>query len=127
MTWREKIDAAHAAVTDAVSHYYAIKRERYIVWAEERPRDLVAEGRHAERAVRGTSDLFTKQEDDPWAAQLEAAYEAQGIAWYRNSTQYEPDTGFIHIEWVWEATDGAPAPPEPPEPEPDETEREADA
>ena len=106
MTWREKIVAAHTAVTDAVSHYYRIKSERYFVWQEEAARDLVAEGRHVERAMRGTTDLFTKTDGDPWAGALEAALDAAGIAWYRNSVQYEQDTGFIHTEWVWEATDG---------------------
>ena len=55
--------------------------------------------------VRGTTDLFTHQPDDPWIEALEAELDRARIAWYRNSTQYEPDTGIIHTEWVWEVTD----------------------
>ena len=106
MTWREKIVAAHAAVTNAVSHYYRVKSDRYLVWQEERAEDLVADSRHAERAMRGTTDLYTKIDGDPWADALDAALTAQGIAWYRNTVQYEPETGLIHTEWVWEVTDG---------------------
>ena len=94
MTWREKIVAAHAAVTNAVSHYYRVKSDRYLVWQEERAEDLVADSR--------TLFLY----GDPWADALDAAMTAQGIAWYRNSVQYEPETGLIHTEWVWEVTDG---------------------
>ena len=106
MTWREKIVAAHAAVTNAVSHYYRVKSDRYLVWQEEREEDMVADSRHAERAMRGTTDLSPKIDGDPWADALDAAMTAQGIAWYRNSVQYEPETGLIHTEWVWEVTDG---------------------
>ncbi len=106
MTWQEKIIAAHTAVTDSVSHYYKLKSERYFVWQEEAGADLVAEGVHAERAVRGTTDLYTKTEDDPWRAAFEAALDAAGIAWYWNSTSYEEATGYIHTEWVWEVVNG---------------------
>ena len=30
---------------------------------------------------------------------------AMGIPWALESVQYEDDTGFIHMEWTWEATD----------------------
>lgn len=107
MTWRQRIVAAHVAVTTAVSHFARMKSERYFVWQEEDARDLIADGKHVERAMRGTTDLFTKVDGDPWAAQLEAAFDADdGIAWRRNGTWYEPDTGFIHVEWVWSALDG---------------------
>lgn len=102
MSWQDTIIAAHTAVTDAVSHYEKMKSDRYFVWAEEGAFDLEAEGRHAERAMRGTTDLFTKLEDDPWAGALEESFDGKGIAWSLNSTQYEEETGFIHIEWTWE-------------------------
>lgn len=102
MTWYEKIIAAHTAVTTAVSHSQRLKSDRYFVWQEEGRADLEAGNRHIETAVRGTTDLFTKTEFDPWAEELEDAFDEAGcIAWYRNSTQYEEDTGFWHIEWVW--------------------------
>lgn len=124
MSWQDTIIAAHTAVTNAVSRYERLKSDRYFVWMEEGATDLLSDGRHAERAVRGTTDLYTKQDDDPWAAALEQSFDAYGVAWYLNSVQYEEETGFVHTEWVWEVPafrDPEPEPdPEPdPEPEPE--------
>ena len=102
MTWQEQIVAAHLAVTGAVSHSLRLQSKRYFVWQEDGAGGLEADDRHAEKSVTGTTDLFTKQEFDPWKEQFEAALDAAGIAWYLNSIQYEEDTGFTHYEWVWE-------------------------
>ena len=107
MSWYEDIVAAHAVANMNVNHYQAVKRDRYAVWQEEDPNDLVAEGRHAERAVRGSTDFFTKAENDPWPALFEQSLTDAGIAWRWNSTQFEPDTGYIHFEWLWEVIDRA--------------------
>ena len=102
MTWYEKIIAAHLAVTTAVSHGVRMKSERYFVWQEDGSADLVADNVHAEKAVTGTTDLFTKQEFDPWRGLFEASMDgAPGIVWRLNSVQYEQDTGFWHYEWTW--------------------------
>ncbi len=107
MKWYERIIAAHTSVTDAVSHYERMKSERYFVWQEDGAGDDVeAESRHAEKVTTGTTDLFTKTEFDPWAEDIERAFSDHGIAWYKNSVQYEEDTGFIHHEWVWEVVNG---------------------
>lgn len=107
MTWYERIISVHAAVTDSVSHAVRLKSERYFVWMEDGRNDFEAGDRHVEKAVEGTTDLYTKQEFDPWAAAFEAALEADGtIAWHKNSTQYEEDTGFFHHEWVWQLAGG---------------------
>lgn len=107
MRWYEKIIAAHTEVTDAVSHYERLQSDRYFVWQEDGGGDdLNADGYHAERIVTGTTDLFTRQEFDPWIDELGEAMSSYGIAWYLNSVQYEEDTGFIHTEWVWEVCDG---------------------
>lgn len=103
MTWYERIIAAHRAVTDAVSHAARIKSERYFVWQEDGSNDLAGDNGHGERAVTGTTDLYTKQELDPWADALGESFDAHGIAWALNSVQYEADTEFYHYEWVWEA------------------------
>lgn len=103
MTWYERIIAAHRAVTDAVSHAARIKSERYFVWQEDGSNDLAGDNGHGERAVTGTTDLYTKQELDSWAGALGESFDAHGIAWALNSVQYEADTGFYHYEWVWEA------------------------
>ena len=102
MSWKKAIIDAHLTVTDSVSHYRRLKSDRYFVWAEDGTNDLSSDGVHTERAVVGTTDLYTKNEFDPWVDELEAAFEAAGISYYRNSVQYEEETGYIHTEWVWE-------------------------
>lgn len=102
MTWQEKIIAAHTAVTDAVSHSERMESDRYFVWQEDGTNDLIAGDHHAESAVTGTTDLFTKQEFDPWVDALGESLSSYGIAWSVNSIQYESDTGFYHYEWDWE-------------------------
>lgn len=102
MTWYETIIAAHTAVTDAVSHTLRLKSDRYFVWQEDGSNDLPADNSHAEGAVTGTTDLYTKMEFDPWADALGESLSAYGIAWELSSVQYEEDTGFYHYEWAWE-------------------------
>lgn len=101
-TWAAAIIGAHTSVTTAVSHAARIKSDRYFVWQEDDDNDLNADNVHAERAVTGYTDLFTKREFDPWAGQLEAAFDAAGISWQRTGVSYEPDTGFFHWSWDWE-------------------------
>lgn len=101
MTWYEKIIAVHTAVTDAVSHGQRLNSDRYFVWQEEGAADLEANSRHIERAMTGTTDLFSKLEFDPWCEAFEAALNRSGIAWSLNSVQFEEDTGFWHWEWLW--------------------------
>ena len=102
MAWYDTIIAAHAAVTDAVSHGQRLKSSRYFVWQEDGTNDLEADNRHAEGAVTGTTDLFTKQEFDPWAEVLSRSLSEHGVAWVLNSVQFEEDTRFWHYEWAWE-------------------------
>lgn len=102
MTWYETIIAAHTAVTDAVSHTLRLKSDRYFVWQEDGSNDLPADNSHAEGAVTGTTDLYTKMEFDPWADALGESLSVYGIAWELSSVQYEEDTGFYHYEWAWE-------------------------
>lgn len=105
MAWHDTIRAAHLEVTDAVSHARRLQSERYFVWQEDGGNDLSANDAHGERAVQGTTDLFTIREHDPWAEELGEALSSHGIAWYLSGVQYEEDTGFFHYEWVWEVTD----------------------
>ena len=102
MAWHDVIIAAHTSVTDAVSHGQRMQSDRYFVWQEDGANATAADDGHGERAVTGTTDLFTRQEFDPWADQLEQALSRAGISWYLNSVQYEEDTRFWHYEWVWE-------------------------
>lgn len=74
----------------------------YGVFAEDGANDLTANNSHIERATEGTVDYFTR--DATLAAQptIETALESIGAAWYLNSVQFESDTGYIHLEWVFQ-------------------------
>ena len=87
MTWYEHILAALHVVTDQVSHGGRLKSTRYFVWQEESRSDYMAGGLHAEKAQSGSTDLYA---DDC-------------IAWECTGVVYDPDTGFWHWEWTWEA------------------------
>jgi hypothetical protein len=101
--WAQTIISAHL-FSDAVvvSHATRMKSYRYFVWQEDDSNDLSADNVHAEKAVTGYTDLFTKIEFDPWAASLEASFDAYGIAWEKTGVTYEPDTGFFHHTWDWQ-------------------------
>lgn len=100
--WAQRIIAAHLAVTDAVSHGGRLQSDRYLVWQEDGANDFRAGDVHAEKAVTGTTDLFTKQEFDPWREELEQSFDAAPLVWKLNSVQFEEETGFWHYEWAWE-------------------------
>lgn len=102
MNWYETIINVHLAVTNQVSHAEHMKSDRYFVWQQDGENALFADGAHAERAITGTSDLFTKQEFDPWVDEFEQALTNAGLPWRYNSFQYEEETGFFHHEWRWE-------------------------
>ena len=102
MSWQETIINVHLAVTDEVSHAEHMKSDRYSVWQEDGENNLLAGNIRAERAVTGSTDLYTKNEFDPWKEEFEAALDAAGLPWKYNSFQYEEDTGFYHHEWYWE-------------------------
>lgn len=103
MSWSDHIVSAHLAVTEKSYHTEAQKSDRYFVWQEDGSNNLLAEGVHAEKAVTGTTDLFTKNEFDEWKEAIENSFDASPcIFWRLNSVQYEEDTGFYHYEWRWE-------------------------
>lgn len=106
MTWSERIIAAHLTVTDAVSHGQRLQSERYFVWTEDGANDLVGDGRHVGRAITGVTDLYSKQELDPWAEELGESMSDYGISWSLVSVEFEEETGFWHWSWDWEALNG---------------------
>lgn len=93
-----------SVLIDSCYHYVALSNAvpPYIVLAEDGDNYLAADDHHAERAVTGTVDLYTKQENDPLKDSIEEALENAGASWYFNSFQYETETGLLHFEWVWE-------------------------
>ena len=105
MSWYDKIIFAHREAAEgenAVSHGGRMKSDRYFVWMQDGTNDLLAENRHAEYAVTGSTDLFTKIEFDPWAGRLGREFDRCGISWSLRDVQYEPETGFWHHTWDWE-------------------------
>lgn len=102
MKWNERIVNAHLTVTEHVSHGQRLKSERYFVWREDGGNDLNAGDCHAERAVTGVTDLYTKLEFDPWADALGDALSSAGVAWSLVSVSFEEGTGFWHYSWDWE-------------------------
>lgn len=100
----DRIKNALLSKTDAVYHFSAPPNTSppYIEWAEDSENVFTAGNRHAETAVQGTVDLYTKSDSDPLRTAVPDALEESGCAWYKNSTQYEEDTGLIHDEWVFE-------------------------
>ena len=77
------------------------------MWGERGGDGLESDDKHSEKAVLGYTDLYTKQEFDPWKGQIEESFDNFGIAWALNSTQYETETGFTHYEWYWSVVDSA--------------------
>ena len=74
----------------------------YGVYAEDGANDLIAGNVHTERIIEGTVDYFTRDDGLACKALIEAALNGCGCAWYLNSIQFEDDSGFIHLEWVFQ-------------------------
>ena len=76
----------------------------YGVWAEDGDVSPSADNVNSTQILSGTTDYFTKIEDDPNVGIVQAVFD--GAAWISaqiNSIQYEDDTGMLHYEWAWEA------------------------
>lgn len=100
----------------------------YGVYSLDGENDLIAAGKHAEKAIRLSLDYFTRAIDRkviygprpadgymtttpglyahfdhyPCKTAIEAALDRANCAWYLNSVQFEDDTGFVHFEWIVE-------------------------
>lgn len=106
MSRLDKIPAALLTVMDNVGHYAPFSLAvPYAVWAEDSTADECAGDRNELRVDCGTIDLYTKTESDPLCSGIEQALENAEICWYKNSIQYEDETGLIHHEWAFEVGD----------------------
>lgn len=74
----------------------------YGVYSEDGANDLIAGNVHVEKVLQGTIDYFTRDDSGTPKVTIEAALDAVPIAYYLNSIQFEPETGYIHYEWVFE-------------------------
>lgn len=101
-----KIRDALKTVTDDVFHYEAYeKKDKYIVWQEEMESDSsTADNKKDIQVLQGSIDYFTKEDVDKNVDKIQDALEIMGISFYLNSVQYEDETGYIHFEWIWEAS-----------------------
>lgn len=86
-----------------VWHYQAPDQAEapYVIWAEDDRLDLEAGNVHVEKAWQGTIDLFTHDEFDTLADDIEALLDSKDFAWRLESVQYEDEESLIHTEWVW--------------------------
>lgn len=100
----DTVKNALLSVSENVFHFTAGANPvpPYVVWAEDSGNSFEADNVHAEGSDEGTIDLYTRDENDPLRESIPQALNACGCCWYKNSTQYEEDTGLIHDEWVFE-------------------------
>jgi len=96
----------NALLTVGVPAYHfeaAQQPDQYIVWAEDGQGDaLWDDDGMCEQTITGTTDYFTRVENDPNLKKIKAAHNAAGLSWRLNSIQYEDDTKYIHYEFAWE-------------------------
>lgn len=87
-----------------VSHYFAAKRDvPYCVYAEDvEVVPVSGDNQRQEQTLHGTTDLYTKTENDPLFDAVQNAFNNAKISFVLNSVQYEDTTGYIHYEWAWE-------------------------
>ena len=66
------------------------------------------DGSKIDRAWEGSVDIFYQKltdRTDLIEAVEEVLGEVLGNSWSLNSTQYEPETGLFHVEWVFQCVD----------------------
>lgn len=95
----------HDAMPVTMHHYGARKPTApYGVWAEDQDVSPGADNVRSTLILAGTTDYFTKTEDDANVDAIQAVFDAAGwISAQISSVQYEDDTGLLHYEWTWEA------------------------
>ena len=102
----QRLKTLHDAMPVPMHHYGAHKPPvPYGVWAEDGDVSPSADNVNSTQILSGTTDYFTKIEDDANVDAIEAIFAAASawIAARLNSIQYEDDTGLLHYEWAWEA------------------------
>ena len=91
------IQALVVSVDPAAGHYESASQDKtgYTVWYEYRRLDLTRDDEHSE-AWAFQIDRFTKIENDPIAAALFEALEADDRVAVEHLVDYEKDTRWIH-------------------------------
>lgn len=107
MTLSQKLNAlssTYTGITGVTSYHYWRPQMNapFIVWAEDGGEGLTTGNHIGEQAVTGTTDYYTKTENDSTIDSIQDAQNAvEGLWWSLNSVQYEEETGLIHFEWRW--------------------------
>lgn len=98
----ESLKQMLVAISPDVYHYFRrVNKTRYIIWAEDSEENSFhADNKKQRQGIHGTIDLFTKQEYDPMADDIQEGLNGlDGCAWSLNSVQFEDETNLIHHEW----------------------------
>lgn len=74
----------------------------YGVYAEDDQLALYADNKPVEKVLQGTIDYFTRDDTGTPQTVIEAALEKYRVPYRMESIQFEPDSGYIHCEWVFE-------------------------
>lgn len=81
------------------------RKQDHGVYAEDGARAHWSDNHMEGQTTEGTVDYFTRDTSGTPRAVIEAALNGvETCSWYLNSVQLDPDTGFIHYEWVFEVT-----------------------
>lgn len=100
-----KLYAPFLDLNCAVTHYRRIAKFPYVVWAEEAEENSFNSDNHkSEQQLTGTVDLFTKNEFDSLADDIQEILDAEPVGWKLASVQYEDQTNLIHYQWQWWVT-----------------------
>lgn len=101
-----QLGSAFAELTQNCYHYWrTVKETPYIIWAESgEDNSFTADNHKGEQRIIGTVHMFTREEFDPLADQIQATLEDLGLTWTLTSVQYEDETNLIHFEWSWGVT-----------------------
>lgn len=74
----------------------------YGVYAEDDQLALYADNKPVEKVLQGTIDYFTRDDSGKPMSVIEGKLEKYNVPYRMESIQFEPDTGYIHYEWVFE-------------------------
>lgn len=64
---------------------------------------LAGDNTHAEDALEGTIDLFTRRLGAEDFSAVKGCLQDLDICYRLNSVQYEQETRLLHYEWVWQS------------------------
>lgn len=86
----------------SVTHYRRLSKFPYVTWAEDgEDNSFNADNKKQEQQLHGTVDLFTKEEFDSLADDIQEILNGENVGWRLATVQYEDETNLIHYQWEW--------------------------